>query len=150
MSSEGPIVSGGEPQYICDVCGKKKPVSQMAGKCVDCGKYVCSACAEEVEGRIYCENCAPEERRGCFIATAAFGTPMTKEIDVLRDFRDKGLKSTYFGRHVVLFYYRISPPIAETISRSEMMRATIRCVLHPIIEVLKRKNTIRYDGSNVL
>jgi hypothetical protein len=142
LSYEGPIVRGREPQYICDVCGKKKPVSQMAGKCVNCDKYVCNVCAKEVGGKVYCENCAPAER-GCFIATAAFGTPLKKELNLLRNYRDNKLTSTSFGRIIVRFYYRTSPPIAETISRSQRMRSAVRYILYPLIEALKRKN---YDN----
>jgi hypothetical protein len=134
LSAEGHIVS--EPQYICDVCGKKKPVSQMAGKCVKCGKYVCSQCAVLKDDKVYC----PEHGKGCFIATAAYGTPMAKEINILRAFRDEKLELTHLGRQLVIFYYRTSPSLAEAISYSERMRATVRYVLYPIIETLKRKS----------
>jgi len=51
--------------------------------------------------------------RGCFIATAAFGTPHAKEIDELRAFRDHILLSNTLGELFVDAYYRFSPPIAE-------------------------------------
>jgi len=85
----------------------------------------------------------PVTYSSCFIATAAYGTPMAKEINVLRDFRDKKLESTPLGRQIVLLYYRTSPPVAETISRNEGMRAAVRCMLYPIIGVLQRKKLPR-------
>ncbi|MGB9676486.1 MAG: CFI-box-CTERM domain-containing protein [Candidatus Bathyarchaeales archaeon] len=133
MFREGPIVS--EPQYICDVCGKKKPVSQMAGKCVKCGKYVCSECAKLKGDKVYCQKCAG----ACFIATAAYGTPMAFEIDLLREFRDKELEPNTIGRHVVKLYYTISPPIAHIISCNERMRALVRASLKPIVNHFKLK-----------
>jgi len=84
---------------------------------------------------------SPREPTACFIATAAYGTPVAKEIEVLRDFRDKKLESTHLGRQMVLFYYRTSPPIGEIISRSERMRTAVRYALYPIIDALKKKNS---------
>lgn len=132
MQSQGPIVS--EPQYICDVCGKKKPVSQMAGKCVKCGKYVCSSCAKLKGDKVYCPNHA-----GCFIATAAYETSMASEINILRNFRDEKMEPNLVGRHLVTLYYTISPPIANIVARSQKMRAFVRLNLKPIIRSLRRK-----------
>lgn len=132
MQREGPIIS--EPQYICDVCGKKKPVSQMAGKCVKCGKYVCSQCAKIKGDKVYCPQHA-----GCFIATAAFGTPMCMEINVLRKFRDNKLNPNRLGKVLVRLYYTTSPPIANVIARSENMRALVRRNLRPIVRILRSK-----------
>lgn len=132
MQREGAIVS--EPQYICDVCGKKKPVSQMVGKCVKCGKYVCSQCAKLKGDKIYCPDHA-----GCFIATAAYGTPMAAELNILRGFRDERLEPNVLGKQLVRFYYSVSPPIANMIAHSEGMKALVRFNLNPIVQILKSK-----------
>jgi very-short-patch-repair endonuclease len=72
-------------------------------------------------------------REGCFIATAAFGTPMAKEINVLRRFRDQRLKRSMVGLRVVQIYYDNSPVIASIIAKSEKMRQLVRTCLKPII-----------------
>lgn len=134
MRREGAIIS--EAQYICDVCGKKKPVSQMAGKCVKCGKYVCSACAELKGDKIYC----PDHKPGwCFVATAAYGSPLASQLDTLRGFRDLKLIPNVFGRGLVGCYYRLSPPLAKVIVRSNRLRALVRFYLNPIVNALKAK-----------
>jgi hypothetical protein len=46
----------------------------------------------------------------CFIATAAYGTPLHEDIDVLRDFRDEYLMPNLAGRAFVNIYYSSSPP----------------------------------------
>jgi hypothetical protein len=135
MYSQGSIVN--EPQYICDVCGKKKPVSQMAGKCVKCGKYVCSQCAKLKDDKVYC----PEHAGGCFIATAAYGTPLAEEINTLRRFRDDDMEPNLLGRHLVTLYYDVSPPIGRLIARSESMRAFVRLNLKPIIRSLQSRSS---------
>jgi hypothetical protein len=75
---------------------------------------------------------------GCFIATAAYGTPMAIEIDILRNWRDQSLSNKRSGRYFVKTYYRISPPIAEYISRSESRRSIVRKLLTPIIKLLNK------------
>ena len=72
-------------------------------------------------------------KSGCFIATAAFGTPMAPEIDVLRTFRDVKMMPTKVGRALVGAYYRVSPPIAYLISRSETLKRAVRGALTPIV-----------------
>jgi uncharacterized repeat protein (TIGR01451 family) len=69
----------------------------------------------------------------CFVATAAYGTPMHPHLDSLRDFRDRYLMTNEPGRALVQFYYRHSPPIADFIADRSSLRATVRFVLAPIV-----------------
>jgi hypothetical protein len=72
---------------------------------------------------------------GCFIATAAYGTPMAHEIDALRTVRDKALLTNPLGRLAVAGYYAMSPPIARAITSDERLRAGARKILRPIVDV---------------
>lgn len=72
---------------------------------------------------------------GCFIATAAFGTPLEKHVTILREFRDRVLLTTSAGKAFVKFYYEVSPPIAGRIARSEGLRFVTRCSLMPFVGV---------------
>lgn len=69
----------------------------------------------------------------CFIATAAFGTPLAGEIDVLRGFRDDHLLGSYVGMAAVDSYYRVSPPIADFISRNELSKTMVRVMIVTLI-----------------
>ena len=62
----------------------------------------------------------------CFIATAAYGTPLHEDIDVLRDFRDEYLMTNPIGRTFVEIYYTTSPPIADVIRENEGLRTIVR------------------------
>jgi len=73
----------------------------------------------------------------CFIATAAFGTPMEEEVLVLRQFREDYLLTNVPGRALVAVYYKVSPPIAEYIRGSESARAVVRAVLKPVVQLCK-------------
>lgn len=69
----------------------------------------------------------------CFIATAAYGTPMVEEIEILREFRDKYLLTNPAGQAFVDFYYRISPPIAEFITEHPSLKPIVRAGLMPLV-----------------
>jgi subtilisin len=58
----------------------------------------------------------------CFITTAATGDGET--LDSLRTFRDDVLRSTAPGRALIGVYYRLSPPVARTLSRHPTARTT--------------------------
>ncbi len=70
---------------------------------------------------------------GCFIATAAYGTPFAKEISILRKFRDQKLLTNKPGRAFVRFYYRHSPTIANFIRNKPKLRALTRGLLKPVV-----------------
>jgi len=73
----------------------------------------------------------------CFIATAAYGTDTAEEIDILREFRDSVLLPSGLGARFVSFYYRTSPPIADFISRHEVLRTAVRVgFVDPIVKIL--------------
>ena len=73
----------------------------------------------------------------CFIATAAYGTPMAAEVMSLRRFRDSALKPHLPGRLLVALYYRLSPAVAAWISPRPALRAAVRGLLEPVIRFLR-------------
>ena len=80
---------------------------------------------------------------GCFIATAAYGTPTAEQIDVLREFRDVVLLKNTVGSRFVVLYYRLSPPIADFIARSDLLRTLVRELLvDPIVWIVEASGDI--------
>lgn len=74
---------------------------------------------------------------GCFIATAAYGSYLAPEVEVLRQFRDDYLITNPIGQTFVELYYNVSPPAAKFISRSEGLKSLTRCALTPVVYGLK-------------
>jgi len=71
---------------------------------------------------------------GCFIATAAYGTPTAKQLNVLRAFRDDMLLKSTVGSRLVDLYYKVSPPVANFISEHSSVRTLVRELLvDPIV-----------------
>jgi len=89
------------------------------------------------------QTSSASKKKGCFIATAAYGTPMTNKIQVLRFWRDNKLYKSKFGVLFIQNYYRFSPPIAKMIVRSERMKGWVRFLINPIIKYLEK----RYKGE---
>jgi uncharacterized repeat protein (TIGR02543 family) len=75
---------------------------------------------------------------GCFIATAAYGSPSGGQVDVLREFRDGVLLESAAGSRFVDLYYRLSPPVADLISGSGFLRTVVRELLvDPVMLVVE-------------
>jgi hypothetical protein len=74
----------------------------------------------------------------CFIATAAYGTETASQLNVLRDFRDQVLLKSALGSRFVETYYKVSPPVATFIAKSDFLRAVVRVVLiDPMVNILQ-------------
>jgi subtilisin family serine protease len=72
---------------------------------------------------------------GCFIATAAYGSPMAPQVKVLRDMRDRFLLCSDLGKTLVDVYYAYSPAAADFIAEHAGLRAVVRMGLLPLVGV---------------
>jgi len=74
---------------------------------------------------------------GCFIATAAYGTPMAEDVRYLRAFRDQHLLDNAAGQWFVEQYYNLSPPVADYIREHDGLKSLVRAGLAPLVELSK-------------
>jgi len=76
-----------------------------------------------------------EASGACFIATAAYGTPLAKDLDTLRAFRDRWLLSSSQGAVISDAYYRISPAAAQWVSQTPTAMSVARLLIRALLMV---------------
>ena len=75
------------------------------------------------------------EVEACFLATAAYGSPLASEVAGLRQLRDHVLRRTVLGELAVEAYYTFGPAVAGLVGESELLRATARALLAPLVRL---------------
>lgn len=74
----------------------------------------------------------------CFIATAAYGSVMANDVQMLRHFRDSILERSVLGELAVETYYTFGPAVAGVVGESDLLRASARAVIAPIVTAVKQ------------
>src|SRR5205807_91005 len=75
---------------------------------------------------------------GCFIATAAWGSPLDARVVALRALRDRRLLGNAAGRVVVSLYHAFSPPLAAAIAPDPSLRALARSAITPLVRLAEQ------------
>jgi hypothetical protein len=93
-------------------------------------------------GAHYSPWVAPAPSKGCFIATAAFGSPLAEEVDFLRHLRDQVLRKTRWGNRFFdrywEHYYQISPMITAAMEADPQLRHIVRwSIVTPLVNYLR-------------
>lgn len=75
------------------------------------------------------------DKQQCFIATAAFGSPLNSHVASLREFRKKFLLTHKPGQAFVRWYYKTGPAWAQWIQQSPYRMLGARILLTPVIVI---------------
>jgi hypothetical protein len=77
---------------------------------------------------------------GCLIATAAFGSELTPQVQFLRGFRDdyvlKSLSGSAFINTFNTIYYSFSPQVADYEREQPWLQTTVKAALYPLFGIL--------------
>ena len=73
---------------------------------------------------------------GCFIATAAYGSPLRREIRWLSAFRDRWLAGPA-GRPLLSAYSRLGPPAARFLAERPALRPLVRATIAPTVPLAR-------------
>ena len=86
------------------------------------------------------ENESSEEGGGCLIATAAYGSEMSPQVQMLREIRDNQLMNTEAGSAFMStfnnVYYSFSPVIADMERENPMFKEAVKLSLTPMLSSL--------------
>ena len=81
-----------------------------------------------------------QQPSGCLIATAAFGSELTPQVQYLRNFRDNYILSTASGSAFMnsfnSVYYSFSPQVADYEREQPWLQATVKTALYPLFGIL--------------
>lgn len=81
-----------------------------------------------------------QQPSGCLIATAAFGSELTPQVQYLRHFRDNYILSTASGSAFMnsfnSVYYSFSPQVADYEREQPWLQATVKTALYPLFGIL--------------
>jgi hypothetical protein len=72
----------------------------------------------------------------CFVASAAYGSPLASEIGVLRALRDRHLANHALGRAFIELYYAVGPSLAEPVREHAWLASSVRFVLTPVVKLV--------------
>ncbi|MFH0810403.1 MAG: CFI-box-CTERM domain-containing protein [Pseudomonadota bacterium] len=109
-----------------------------------------TAAVEPVDPPITPEGSKKGGGGGCFIATAAFGSPLQAQVAWLRAFRDRILLTCWPGRLFVAGYYRVGPGAAQYISRHSGLKAPVRAGLYPLAVISRLALKMSWQMSLLL
>lgn len=77
---------------------------------------------------------------GCLIATAAFGSELTPQVQFLRNFRDYNILSTDAGSSFMAAfngaYYSFSPQVADYEREQPWLQQTVKAAIYPLLGIL--------------
>jgi streptogramin lyase len=83
---------------------------------------------------------APGGGPTCLIATATYGSELSPEVQLLRNFRDNSILKTSAGSGFMIafntWYYSFSPTVANYIDTHGVERGTMKVLLYPAIGIM--------------
>lgn len=116
----------------------------VSRKYTSAGNYTAKVIAVDQRGKnaeattsVTVSRSASDDGRGCFIATAAYGSYLDPHVQTLRNFRDEVLIRSALGKRFVDFYYVWSPDAARFIARRPLLKGATRLVLTPLVFTLE-------------
>jgi len=114
---------------------------------------ICGPGTDLIDGKCEVIN-QPKEGGGCLIATAAYGSEMAPQVQVLREIRDNKVMSTELGASFMTgfnqFYYSFSPVIADYERENPLFKEAVKIGLTPMLSSLSILSVVDVDSEQGL
>ena len=81
----------------------------------------------------------PSSKKGCYVATAIYGSYDCPHVWVLRRFRDTTLSASWCGRVFIRVYYAISPSFVKVFGNKKWFNTALRNFLDSFVVLLQKK-----------
>ena len=98
----------------------------------------------------YCEA-EKQSGGGCLIATAAYGSEISPQVQSLRELRDNSLLQTSSGKTFMTgfnkFYYSFSPTIADWERQNPAFKEAVKITITPLLTSLSILNYVDMDSE---
>jgi hypothetical protein len=158
-----PITCGANQNLVNGKCVDKEPEpvtcganqNLVNGKCVDKEpEVICGEGTEFVDGQCVAikeptcpkgyslndDGLCVEDKGGCLIATAAYGTELAPQVQFLREIRDNTVMTTSSGAAFMTgfntLYYSFAPTVADLERENPMFKEAVRTFITPMISSL--------------
>ncbi len=133
---------GAYPEYdsIYQAVGLEEPkeLTEIEGQVIEEPEFgECGEGTDLVDGMCVIDN---SEGGGCLIATAAYGSEMAPQVQLLREIRNNQLMSTSSGTSFMTgfnqLYYSFSPTIADMQRENPAFKETVKLGITPLLSSL--------------
>ena len=103
-----------------------------------------------IENELPTEN-KSQDKGGCLIATATFGSELAPQVQQLRELRDDKLLQTESGKSFMSsfndLYYSFSPTIADYERENPLFKETVKIMITPMISSLSILSYVDMDSE---
>lgn len=79
------------------------------------------------------------KKKGCYVATAVYGSYDSPQVWILRRYRDDTLAATWYGRAFIHTYYAISPTLVKWFGKTEWFKNLWKPKLDRMVEKLRQE-----------
>ncbi|MGY5146499.1 MAG: EB domain-containing protein [Candidatus Nitrosopumilus sp. bin_7KS] len=163
ISSEPPVTCPSGQTLVNGKCMTPEPEPPVTcpsgqelvnGKCMtpEPDEPTCGAGTQLVNGICQVISAPPPPDSGCLIATAAYGTELAPQVQLLREIRDNTLFSTSSGTAFMgsfnTLYYSFAPTVADWERESPVFKEIVKTAITPMLSTLSIMS-LANEGSEV-
>jgi hypothetical protein len=141
-------------QLIDGECVDNEPPPPTCGAGTELVDGICKVKQEPQcpTGYTMTDGLCVEEKGGCLIATAAYGTELAPQVQFLREVRDNTVLSTVSGTAFMsgfnTIYYSFAPTVADWERENPMFQEAVRAFITPMLSTLSIMS-LADNGSEV-